>query len=70
MTPASTGLTSLTFVAFRNSATIPVAHHTARLAAAIAVAVVASFSAGGEEDAKREAQLTGPIASSTATGGL
>ena len=53
--------------AFQHSATTSVAHHTAHLVAAIVIAVIAFFGAGGEDDAKPEAQR---IASSTATGGL
>lgn len=56
MTPASTGLTSMTFVAFQNSATMSVAHHTTRLVVAATVALFAFFGAGGEDDVQHLAQ--------------
>jgi hypothetical protein len=69
MTPASTGLTSMTFVAFQDSATMSVAHHTVRLVAATAVALVA-FLASGKDGARVEAQLSGTTTSSAPTSGL
>ena len=60
----------MTFAALQDSATTSVAHHTARLVAATAVALIAFFGAGDNDDVARDAQLSGAITSSAATSGL